>query len=70
MPLAPPGTVNINTADAATLQRLPGIGEGLARRIIAYRQEVGGFKSPEQMLDVRGIGEEEFAALQGLIRVR
>ncbi len=67
----PAGTpVNINTATAADLQRLPGVGPTLAERILAYRKEVGRFHSPEQMLDVRGITEDKFAAMEPLLRVR
>lgn len=63
------GTVAINTADAAELQRLPGVGPAMAARILAYRQEVGGFKSPEQLMDVKGIGEKKFADLQPFVTV-
>ena len=49
--------VNINTADSAELILLPGIGEKLARRIIAYREENGSLAAPEELLQVSGIGE-------------
>lgn len=56
--------VNINTADSATLQTLPGIGEKRAEAIIAYREENGPFRTPEELTDVSGIGE---GILEGLI---
>lgn len=49
--------VNINTADAATLARLPGIGAVLAARIVEFREENGPFVSVEGLLKVNGIGE-------------
>ena len=54
-----PKTVNINTADAATLADvLKGVGLHKAEAIIAYRKEHGGFKSAEQLADVKGIGDK------------
>jgi len=51
------GTVNINTADAATLAaELEGIGQARAEAIVEYRERVGRFESPEQLLDVSGVG--------------
>lgn len=50
--------VNLNTADAATLQReLTGIGEVKAQAIVAYRDEHGDFASVDELLEVKGIGE-------------
>ncbi len=48
--------LNINTADAAQLDALPGIGPALAQRIIAYRQEHGPFASVDDLVKVPGIG--------------
>ena len=60
-PAAPQTTednkLNINTATAAQLQNLPGVGPVLAERIVAYRQEHGPFVTTEQLLLVEGIGE-------------
>ncbi len=54
-----PKTVNINTADAATLAEvLKGVGQSKAEAIVAYRKEHGAFKSPEQLADVKGIGDK------------
>jgi competence ComEA-like helix-hairpin-helix protein len=51
-----PVRMNLNTADAALLQRLPRIGPALAGRIIAYRQEHGPFRRVEDVVNVKGIG--------------
>jgi competence protein ComEA len=61
---APTGKVNINSATAQQLTVLPGVGEKLAARIVEYRQKAGGFKSAQELLNVRGIGEKNFAKLQ------
>ncbi len=50
-------TVNLNTADAATLQKeLAGIGATKAQAIVAYREEHGNFASVDELLEVKGIG--------------
>ena len=52
------GKVNINTADAAKLQTLPGIDEATANRIILYRQTHGSFAKVADLVQVDGIGTE------------
>lgn len=59
-PLPNQGSVNLNTATAVELQRVPGIGETFAQRIVAYREKIGGFTSLEQLKEVEGIGETRF----------
>ena len=54
--------VDLNTATAEELDTLPGIGESLARRIIAYREANGPFGSIEEIMEVSGIGEAKFAS--------
>ena len=54
------GLVNINTADAAQLCTLPGIGESRAADIIAYREAHGGFASCEDIMNVSGIKESVY----------
>jgi len=48
--------VNINVAGVESLQKLPGIGPVMAKRIIAHRQKNGYFKSFKDLLEVKGIG--------------
>src|SRR5262245_49436609 len=57
------GVVNVNTATAEELVRLPGIGDAKARAILDFRKEKGAFKSIEQLREVKGIGD---AALERL----
>ena len=64
------GKVNINTAGAAELDSLPGIGPALAERIIQYRQTNGLFQNPQDLMNVSGIGEKKFAELEHLITVQ
>lgn len=60
---AKPGLIDINTADAALLAMLPGIGEAMADRIISYRIEYGPFQSCEELLNVSGIGEKTLSEM-------
>ena len=59
--------VNINTATAEELQTLPGIGPAVSKRILDYRQKNGSFKKPEDLMNVRGIGEKSFLKLKPLV---
>ena len=64
------GKVNINTADSAALESLPGIGPSLAQRIIDHRQINGPFERIEDVMEVSGIGEATFEGIQDLITTR
>lgn len=63
------GLVNINSADSAQLQMLPGVGPATAEKIITYREQVGRFKRKEDIKDVNGIGEKKYAKMEALITV-
>ena len=70
--LAPTKTatrININTASRAELERLPGIGRGLAARIIEHRERHGAFRRVEHLIIVRGISERRFEALRPFVAV-
>jgi competence protein ComEA len=68
---ATPKSVNINTADAATISDvLKGVGPAKADAIVAYRKEHGPFKSPEQLSEVKGIGEKLVLANRDNIAVK
>ncbi|WP_308555668.1 helix-hairpin-helix domain-containing protein [uncultured Lactobacillus sp.] len=61
--------VNLNTASAADLQKLNGIGEKKAEQIIAYREQKGSFKKIEDLMQVSGIGEKTFASLKDQLAI-
>jgi competence ComEA-like helix-hairpin-helix protein len=61
--------ININTAPVGELEKLPGIGKGLATRIIEHREKWGAFRRPEHLIAVRGISDRRFRALRDLITV-
>ena len=63
------GKVNLNTADAAALQTLTGIGESKASAILAYREEHGRFNSIEDIMNVPGIKESTFSKIKDKIAV-
>jgi competence protein ComEA len=57
-PKAQSGKVDLNQADAPTLQReLSGVGEAKAKAIVAYREGNGPFASVDELLEVKGIGK-------------
>lgn len=63
------GPIDLNAADEAALDRLPGIGPATAAAIVAHRAQIGRFTSVDQLLDVRGIGEAKLDAIRDLVRV-
>ena len=64
-----PTRININTAPAEELEKLPGIGCGYAQRIVEHREKWGAFRRPEHFIMVRGISDKRFRALRDLITV-
>ncbi|MCO6006353.1 ComEA family DNA-binding protein [Actinoallomurus purpureus] len=75
-PGAPPGAatptgapLDLNTAGAAQLDQLPGVGPVLAQRIVDYRTQHGGFRSVDELRQVSGIGAAKFGDLKGLVTV-
>jgi competence protein ComEA len=66
---APAGRININTASVEQLTTLPGVGPKLAARIVEYRQKSGTFRSPQELLNVKGIGEKNFAKIESSLTV-
>lgn len=61
--------VNLNTATMTQLETLPGVGPAMAQRILEYRQQNGGFKKIEELMNVRGIGEASFLKLKALVTI-
>ena len=67
----PPGTlVDLNRATASELRQLPGIGPVTAQRIIAHREQHGPFLTPEDLMEVSGIGSRTLERLAPLVTVR
>lgn len=62
--------LNINSADLSELQTLSGVGPSKAQSIISYREEFGPFKSIDQLLEVRGIGERTIEEWKDKIKFR
>lgn len=65
----PSGLVNLNSATQPELEALPGIGPSLAGAIITERERRGGFRSVNELRDVRGIGEKRFADLKDKVTI-
>ena len=61
--------LNINTASASELEKLPGIGKVIAERIVTYRTEYGPFRRAEHLMMVRGISDRKFRAILSMIAV-
>ena len=61
---APTAKVNVNTATAEQFAALPGVGPKLGARIVEYRQKSGSFKSVQELMNVKGIGEKNFTKIQ------
>jgi competence protein ComEA len=66
---APTAKVNLNTASVEQLTTLPGVGPKLAARIVEYRQKSGAFRSTEELINVKGIGEKSFAKIETWLSV-
>ena len=64
---APTAKVNINTASVQQLATLPGVGEKVAARIVEYRQKSGWFKTPAELVNVRGIGEKNLHKIEAYL---
>lgn len=63
------GRINLNTATLEQLDSLPGVGPAIAQRIIDYREDLGGFKTIEEITQVSGIGEATFGKIKDSITV-
>jgi len=66
---APTAKVNLNTASIEQLTTLPGVGPKLAARIVEYRQKSGTFRSPQELMNVKGVGEKNFAKIEAWLSV-
>ncbi len=69
MTFASDGKVDLNTGTVKELQQLPGIGKGLAKRIVEYRNANGPFKNVEELVKIKGIGKKTFARMKERLTV-
>jgi len=69
LPLPAEASINLNTADVNELMRLPGIGEKTAVKIIAYRKKVNGFKSIDELIEVKGIGTSKLNKIKKFLYI-
>jgi competence ComEA-like helix-hairpin-helix protein len=69
-PSPPAEPLDVNQADAAAFARLPGVGAGMAQRIVEERERRGRFDSPEALRYVLGMGPKKLAAIRPFITVR
>lgn len=63
------GQIALNTATAEQMERLPGVGPAMAARILAYRQQAGGFRKIDDLMEVRGVGVKKFAKMEPFVRL-
>lgn len=63
------GVVSLNSATEADLDTLPGVGPATARKILEYRALIGQFRSVEELLEVKGIGEKKLAKMRPYLRL-
>lgn len=66
----PVSSINLNQATKAQLMNLPGIGPAYAERIIAYREQHGGFGSVDELLLIKGIGKKKLEKIRAFVYVR
>jgi len=64
------GVINVNKANSAQLQSLNGIGPSKADEIIKYRKVHGGFKSVDELVEVKGIGPKTLQKFKGQVTIR
>lgn len=63
------GVVSLNTASFTELQRLPGVGPSTAQKIMDYRRAHGGFRTVDELMEVKGIGEKKLARMAPFVRL-
>lgn len=63
-----PSAININEASAAELEKLPGIGAEIAKRVVEHRERFGKFRRAEYLILVKGMSDKKFRELRNLIK--
>ena len=69
VPASAAESINLNSATAAQIASLPGIGQKTAELVVQYRQKNGPFKNIEEIMNVRGIGEKSFLRIKDRLTV-
>jgi competence protein ComEA len=64
------GLIDLNSASVSELEKLPGIGERLARRIVQHREKFGKFRRTEHVMIVKGISDKKYRKIRHLITVK
>ncbi len=64
-----PAFIELNGADTAELDRIKGIGQTFARRIVTYRERIGGFYKKEQLMEVFGLDSAKYIEIKGQVWV-
>ena len=59
--------ININTAQTAELEKLPGVGRVTAKRIIEHRQKSGGYKTIEEIMEIKGMSSKKYEKIKNYI---
>lgn len=67
-PAVSENAVNINTASAEELARMPQIGEHYAKKIVEYRETYGPFRRPEHLMLVEGINDKKFRLIKDMVK--
>ena len=62
--------IDLNRADSALFETLPGIGKYFASKMVSYREQLGGYSYPEQLMDIRHFDREKYDGLKDLVTVR
>ncbi len=63
-------SINLNSAEIEELEKLPGIGIKTAEKIIAYRKMIDGFKSLDDLLEVKGIGQSKLNKIKKFLYIK
>lgn len=63
-------TIELNGASISTLKRIPGVGDEYAKRILEYRDQLGGFTSLEQLTEIKGITQKRFTSISSYVLIQ
>lgn len=61
--------INLNTADTALLETLPGVGEKLAGRLVNFRNQKKGFRDLEELKEIKGISQAKYEKIKACLKI-